>query len=141
MSGHVDERHLQEIPGCLVLEYGPSTAQELGELYREFAVLCIERQIPQALVLIGEDRRSGELALRSAVTMMLLAGIPRDFKLALVATATGVAQAYRALEHDLCSAGVAARLFDSQQDAALWLDGPRERARSSTWQAAPPALA
>lgn len=137
----MDKLHLWEISECLVLEYGRSTAQELGEMYREFAVLCIEKQFPQALVLVGEDRRAGELALRSAVTMMLLAGIPPDFKLALVATVTGVAEAYRAVEHDLCSAGVAARLFDSQQDAALWLEGPRERASSSAWQAAPPALA
>lgn len=141
MGGQVAERHLQEMPGCLVLEYGRSTAQELGELYRAFAVLCVEKQFRQALVLAGEADRAAEQALRSAVTMMLLAGIPRDFKLALVATSTGVAEAYRAAEKDLCAAGVAARMFDSQHDAALWLDGPRDKASSVAWGAAPTAIA
>jgi hypothetical protein len=138
MSG---EPQLRETSGRLILEYGPSSAQQLGELYRDFAVLCVEKQYRQALVLAGEDRRAGELALRSAMTMMLLAGIPRDFKLALVTTSTRVAAAYRAAGRDLCAAGLTARLFDNQRDAALWLDGLPERASSSAWQAAPPALA
>jgi len=125
MSGQLQ---LQEASGRLVLEYGPSTAQELGELYREFAVLCVEKQYRQALVLAGEDRRAGEQALRCAVTIMLLAGIPRDFRLALVAASTNVAAAYRLAQRDLCAAGVAARLFDSKQDAAGWLEDQRDRA-------------
>ena len=136
MSSEASARHLRESSGCLVLKYGPSSAQELGELYREFAVLCVERQYRQALVVVGEDRRAGEQALRCAVTIMLLAGIPRDFRLALVAASAQVAAAYGATQRDLCSAGVAARVFDSEQDATRWLDGPRDRASSATFSAA-----
>jgi len=116
--------HLRETSGCLVLEFGPTTPHELGELYRAFAVLCIERQFRQAMILAGDADRSGERALRVAVTMMLLAGIPRDFRLGLVAASPEVAAAYRAAPGDLCAAGVAARLFDSERNAARWLEGP-----------------
>ena len=137
MSSEAGERRLREASGCLVLEYGPSSAQELGELYRDFAVLCVEKQYRQALVLAGEDRRAGEQALRCAVTMMLLAGIPRDFRLALVAASTQVAAAYRLAQRDLCTVGVAARMFDSERDAARWLESPRDRASSVAWDAGP----
>lgn len=126
MNREAGERRLRETSGCLVLEYGRSSAQELGELYRDFAVLCVEKQYRQALVLAGEDRRAGEQALRCAVTMMLLAGIPGDFRLALVAASTDVAAAYRLAQRDLCAAGIAARLFETEQDAARWLEGARE---------------
>ena len=124
MSG---ELQLREASGRLVLKYGPSTAQELGDLYRDFAVLCVEKQYRQALVVAGEEQHAGEQALRCAVTMMLLAGIPRDFRLALVAESTNVAAAYRIAQRDLCAAGVAARLFDSEQDATSWLENSRDR--------------
>ena len=124
MSG---ELQLREASGRLVLKYGPSTAQELGDLYRDFAVLCVEKQYRQALVVAGEEQHAGEQALRCAVTMMLLAGIPRDFRLALVAASTNVAAAYRRAQRDLCAAGVAARLFDSEQDATSWLENSRDR--------------
>jgi hypothetical protein len=124
MLSEAGERRLRDKSGCLVLEYGPSSAQELGELYRDFAVLCVEKQYRQALVLAGEERHAGEQALRCAVTMMLLAGIPRDFRLAVVAASTEVAAAYRLTQRDLCAAGVAARMFDSERDAAGWLEGP-----------------
>ena len=121
MSG---ELQLREASGRLVLKYGPSTAQELGDLYRDFAVLCVEKQYRQALVVAGEEQHAGEQALRCAVTMMLLAGIPRDFRLALVAASTNVAAAYRRAQRDLCAAGVAAELFESEQDATSWLEDP-----------------
>ena len=119
---------LRENSGCLVLGFGPTTPHELGELYRAFAVLCIEKQSRQAMILAGDADRAGEQALRVAVTMMLLAGIPRDFRLALIATSPEVAAAYRAAPDDLCAAGVAARLFDSEGDAVRWLEGPHDSA-------------
>ncbi len=123
MSGQASELPLRETPGCLVLEFGRMTPHELGELYRAFAVLCIEKQFRRALILAGDDDRAGDRALRVAVTMMLLAGIPRDFRLALVTASAEVAATYHAAPSDICAAGVAARLFDSRQDATHWLEG------------------
>jgi len=141
MTSEAGDRHLRESSGCLVLKYGPSSAQELGELYRDFAVLCVEKQYRQALVHAGEDRRAGEQALRCAITMMLLAGILRDFRLALVPASADVAAAYRLTERDLCAAGVAARMFDSERDATSWLEGPRDRTSGTAWDAGSSATA
>lgn len=141
MVSEAGERHLRESSGCLVLKYGPSSAQELGELYRDFAVLCVEKQYRRALVLAGEERHAGEQALRCAVTMMLLAGIPRDFRLALVAASTDVAAAYRLTQRDLCAAGVTARLFENEGDAASWLEGPRDTAGGAARDAGSSATA
>ena len=141
MVSEAGNRDLRESSGCLVLKYGPASAQELGELYRDFAVLCVEKQYRQALVLAGEDRRAGEQALRCAITVMLLAGIPRDFRLALVAASTHVAEAYRLAQRDLCAAGVTTRMFDSEREATNWLEGPRDRASGAAWDASSSATA
>jgi len=141
MSNRACGLQLRETSDCLVLEFGRITPHELGELYRAFAVLCIEKQSRRALILAGEADSAGERALRVAVTMMLLAGIPEDFRLALVTASAEVAATYHAAPRDLCAAGVAARLFDSEQDASRWLEGPRERASSSEWAARPRATA
>ena len=130
-----DALQLRETSGCLVLEFGRMTAHELGELYRSFAVLCIEKQFRRALILAGDPDRAGEQALRVAATMMLLAGIPRDFRLALVTASAEVAATYHVARRDLCAAGIAARLFDGEQDALRWLGGPGARAGSSAWDA------
>ena len=127
---------LRETSGCLVLEFGRITPHELGELYRAFAILCIEKQFRRALIVAGEADRAGDRALRVAVTMMLLAGIPSDFRLALVPASAKVAATYQAAPRDLCAAGVAARLFDSEQDASRWLEGSREPASTSAWASA-----
>jgi hypothetical protein len=137
MVDQAGERRLRETSRYLVLEYGRASARELGELYRNFAVFCIQRQIRRALVLAGEKDRAGEQALRNAITMMLLAGIPSDFRLALVAEPMRVAATYRIALRDLCAAGIATRLFNSEEDAARWLEGPRDGASSSTWLRAP----
>ena len=129
MTSEADERRLRETSGCLVLEgLDHSSAHELGELYRAFAVRCVEKQFHQAMVCVGQHDPAGEQALRCAVTMMLLAGIPRDFRLALVTGSAHVAKAYSAAQRDLRAAGVAAQLFDREQDASHWLEDSRETA-------------
>jgi hypothetical protein len=50
-------------------------------------------------------------ALREAMTLMVLAGIPDGFRLALVAALPRPAQTYRNT------------LFENEADAARWLDG------------------
>jgi hypothetical protein len=60
--------------------------------------------------------------LRDALTVMVLAGLPANFKLALVAASPRVAVTYRDARRDLCAAGVTTRMFESEEDAARWLD-------------------
>ena len=61
---------------------------------------------------------------------MLLAGLPAEFRIALVAGNPRMEARYRLTERDLCMAGVDARIFATEDDATLWL-GQREPFSSS----------
>jgi hypothetical protein len=113
---------LRETSAYLVAEFGFGTAIEIAELYRALAVACVQKQSRRVLIVAGDDDPAGERALREALTMMLLAGIPSDFKLALVATSERVAVTYRNAQRDLCAAGATTRLFDNEQNATRWLE-------------------
>lgn len=87
------------------------------------AVACVQKKSRRVLIVAGDDDPAGARALRDALTMMLLVGIPSDFKLALVATSERVAVTYRNAQRDLCAAGATTRLFDNEQNATRWLEG------------------
>src|SRR5258708_37773724 len=114
-------RTLRQVDGYLVVEPGLSSAAELQSTYRAFAVLCIKSQITWALVKAIDSDPAGEHAVRDAFTMMLLAGIPAGWKLALVADTPAVEARYRDAQRDLTMAGVDARLFATEQEALSWL--------------------
>lgn len=113
---------LRETSGLLRIEFGYITVTEIAELYRALAVTCVERQIKRVLVIAGDDEPAGERALRNALTMMILAGIPDGLRLALVAALPRVAQTYRHAERDFSAAGIETRVFENEEDAARWLD-------------------
>lgn len=123
--------HLSETGGRLRLEFGYGTATEIAELYRELAVTCVQKQIPRVVVIAGDDDRAGERALRDALTMMVLAGIPSGFKLALVIRDERTAYVYRNLPRDLTAAGIAARIHASEEDAIRWLEGEDQARRAA----------
>ncbi len=52
---------------------------------------------------------------------MLLAGIPREFRIGFVAERRPTADALAAVGEDLRRLGVAAALFDSEEPALAWL--------------------
>jgi hypothetical protein len=115
------DRNVRQVDGYLVVEPGMSSAAELQSTYRAFAVLCIKNRITRALVKAIDSDPAGEYALRDAFTMMLLAGIPAGWKLALVADTPAVEARYRNAQRDLTMAGVEARLFANEQEALSWL--------------------
>jgi len=116
--------YLRQINGYLVVEPGRGTATELAAIYRDLADFCIERQIRRVLVKPSDGNAAEEHALRRALTTMVLAGLPAEFKLALVAEGGRIAARYRDTERDLCIAGVDARMFETEDSATRWLDGP-----------------
>src|SRR5260221_2188787 len=105
------DRNLRQVDGYLVVEPGLSSAAELQSTYRAFAVLCIKNRITRALVKAIDSDPAGEHALRDAFTMMLLAGIPAGWKLALVAGTPAVEARYPNAQRDLTLAGREARRF------------------------------
>lgn len=110
--------------GCLRAEFGRANATELAELFRALAVTCVQKQYRCVLIVAGDDDPAGEHALREALTVMVLAGIPSDFKLALVASSERVEFTYRNAQRDLCAAGVTTRVFEREGEARAWLDSP-----------------
>ena len=118
-------------PGILIhaaehlrAEFGLGTVTEIGELFRTLAVACVKNQVNRVLIVAGDDDPAHERSLRDALTTMVLAGIPSDFRLGLVAAAARVAQIYRNVERDATAVGISTRLFVSEEDATAWLSGP-----------------
>jgi hypothetical protein len=95
------ESYVRKVDGHLLVDPGRGTATELAAIYRDVAVLCIEQQIRRVLVRPGDDDPAGERCLRNAMTTMVLAGLPRD----------------------LCTAGVGAKIFETEDNATRWLNG------------------
>ena len=119
--GSASTRSLSQIAGHLRVEFGYSTLTEISELYRAMAVDCIQKQIDRVLIVAGDGEPGGERALRDSLTMMILAGLPRNFRLALVVAAPDVARTYHLAQRDFTAAGVTTRLFESEDDATRWL--------------------
>ena len=115
--------------GRLRAELGYGTATEIAEVSRGLAAACIRNQITRVLIVAGGDDPAGEHCLRNALTMMVLAGIPRGFRLALVTPLPRTAHIYRNTRGDFNAAGVRTNLFHKEEDALRWLDdddgGPR----------------
>jgi len=113
---------LMQRSGYVRAEFGPGSVTEISALYRALAVLCVEKQISRVLVIAGDDDPAGEHALRDALLVLMLAGLPPSFRLALVAGTPRVAATYRNAQCDLCAAGVTTRLFESEPAAMQWLE-------------------
>jgi hypothetical protein len=129
ISRESPDAYIRQVDGHLIVEPGRVTATEIGAIYRDLAVFCIEKQIRRVLVKpCDDDDPAGERCLRNALTTMLLAGLPAEFRIALVAGTRRIAARYRDTERDLCTAGVDAKIFDSEDAAARWLNGSGDRA-------------
>jgi hypothetical protein len=114
---------ITQVNGHLVVEPGRATVTEIGAIYRDLAVFCIEKQISRVLVKPGDDDAE-ERALRVAMTTMVLAGLPAGFRCALVAHDPRIEARYRDTQRDLCMAGVDAKMFETDDSATRWLDAP-----------------
>ena len=117
------DRYLRETQGFLVVEAASTNSAEVADIFRSFAVRCLEKQINRVLVKTGDSDPAAEHALRDALATILLAGIPAGFRMALVAATPQVRGSYRTAQRDLVLAGVDARLFDGEAEAVRWLDG------------------
>jgi len=121
---------IQECPGYLAVDCGSqSSARELSQLYRDFAVACVEKQVSRVLLKAKHGTLEAHFALRDALTMMLLAGIPSGFRIGFVADCPPTAQTLEALRDELRRLGVAAALFDAEEPALAWLTPPAAERR------------
>jgi hypothetical protein len=109
-----DSRYL-----TLRIESGSPGAFDLG--LQDFAVRCLEQHYSGALIRIADDDVIGERLLRNALTIVMLAGVPADFRLALLAANGSAAARYRDTERELTGKGMNVRLFTADAEALAWL--------------------
>jgi hypothetical protein len=102
---------------------GSGLASEVQACYRAVSSECLQRGCSRVLVL-GEARIDPvyHLALRDALRSMAIAGVPHDFRLALVALTPGLIPIYDAVIAEAARLGIEARRFMTEADAQAWLD-------------------
>jgi len=119
---------ITECSGCVRVDFGSCCCGELEEVYRAFAVLCVEKHANRALLKAGDDAPEGHYALRDALHAMARhAAIPPDFKLALVPSTRPIETVYRETQRHLRAAGFNAWVFRGENEAVEWLEGRATR--------------
>jgi hypothetical protein len=120
---------MQELAGYLAVDCGNGSEREVAQLYRDFAVACVEKQASRVLLKARHGGMEADRALRDALTVMLLAGIPSEFRIGFVAESRPTSDVLAALRDELRRLGVAAALFDSEEPALAWLGPAAAEAR------------
>jgi len=101
---------------------GPGLADEVQECYRTLANECLVRQCKRVLVIgVATIDPFYHLAGRDALRALALAGVPADFRLALVAKSATLIAVYDAAVVEASRLGLEARRFTSEEDAERWL--------------------
>lgn len=119
-------------PGCeidqeehyLRATVGPGLADEVQECYRSLANQCLTRQCNRVLVIgLATIDPFYHLAGRDALRSLALAGVPADFRLALVAKNATLIAVYDAAVVEAGRLGLDARRFITEEEADRWLRG------------------
>jgi hypothetical protein len=117
-------------PGCeidqgeryLRATVGPGLADEVQACYRTLATECLTRQCSRVLVIgIATIDPFYHLAGRDTLRSLALAGVPADFRLALVAKSATLIAVYDAAVVEAGRLGLQARRFMTEEEAARWL--------------------
>jgi hypothetical protein len=119
---------IRECPGYLSVDSGQGDQRQIAELYRAFAVACVERQFDRALLKAHDGDPEDHLSLRDAFTMMILAGIAPGFRIAFVTDTLRIARAFQRLRRSLGELGLDAGVFGDEHQAVRWLHA-KERAK------------
>lgn len=112
---------LEPRAGYLSVDCRCADARAMSEACRELAVECLEKQVNRVLVDAIDCDPEGHHALRDAFTMMILAGIPDRFRLALLTDVPRVRALFADLQRDLRLLNIEARLFGREAEAVEWL--------------------
>ena|SRR5690349_4779486 len=121
---------IRQDPGCeiapeegyLRATVGPGLADEVQACYRSLASECLTRQCSRVLVIgIATLDPFYHLAGRDALRSLALAGVPADFRLALVAKSATLIAVYDAAVVEAGRLGLEARRFMTEEEAERWL--------------------
>ena len=113
---------IQRKDGRLRALVGPGLATEVQDCYRSLAGACLQGGCRRVLVLGHSTIDSFyHLALRDALRSIALAGVPADFRLALVAKSPMLIAVYDAAVVEAGRLGLDARRFITEEEAERWL--------------------
>jgi hypothetical protein len=123
--------HIRNTAGCVIelreehlrVLVGPALPDEVQDCYHAFANECVTRTCKRVLI-VGNARIDAfsHLALRDVLRSMALAGVPADFRLAVVADTANLIAVYDTAVVEAGRLGIDARRFPTEQDAARWLE-------------------
>jgi hypothetical protein len=121
---------IHQVEGCEISagpnyirgEVGHGLAVEVQKCYRHFVHECLQRKSTRALI-IGQAKWDAfyHLALRDALRSMAMAGLPKGFRLALVAGTPDLIAVYDAALMEALRLGIEAKRFQSEAEAVAWL--------------------
>jgi hypothetical protein len=122
--------HVRQDPGCeidqeqhyLRATVGPGLADEVQACYRTLATECLVRHCSRVLVIgLATIDPFYHLAGRDALRSLALAGVPADFRLALVAKSATLIAVYDAAVVEAGRLGLDVRRFMTEEEAERWL--------------------
>lgn len=132
----VKQGEIRRCPGYVAIDVRGHEGREVGEVYREFAALCIEQDIRRAVVRAGDEDPSAHYGLRDAFTTMILTvGVPRDFTLALVPETPQVEKVYELILRDFQALGMNAAIFKAHDAAIAWIESATQNAQPGAGRA------
>jgi hypothetical protein len=106
----------------VVIDVSGDSSHKLSASYQEFGMLCARRKVQRALLRTGDGDPSVHYALRDVLrTVVLVAGVPVRFRLAVVARTDPIAQVCADMQEELCALGCDARVFRTEGRAEDWL--------------------
>ena len=108
--------------GWLRVSVGPGLAAEVQECYRLAAMECLRSGCRRILVFATATfDPSAHLAGRDALRSLALAGVPADFRLALVALSANLVSIFDDAVLEAQRLGLEARRFNARAEAERWL--------------------
>jgi hypothetical protein len=119
---HTQGCDIDQTTGWLRGSVGPGLADQVQECYRAFVNECLQRQCARALI-VGTAKWDAfnHLALRDALRSMSVAGLPPQFRIALVAQTPDLIAIYDAAVVEAARCGIDARRFTSAAEGERWL--------------------
>lgn len=116
---------IEDGPRYLRCAIGPGLPQEIQECYRALAAECVRQQGKPILIIgAGGDDSFIHLAARDSMKAIAVAGVPRKFRLAVVAATSDMIAIYESAIVEARRCGFAARRFETEEQAAAWLEAP-----------------
>ena len=110
--------------GWLRVRVGQGLADEIQACYRQAATECLRGTCRRILVVgAATFDPQAHLAGRDALRSLALAGVPPDFRLALVASTSNLVAIYDAAVVEADRLGLEARRFGTEAGAEQWLAG------------------